>query len=251
MSSKEPNLGLNYGWIAGESGWQEQVNENFRALGALTQGAVKSATITTPPVDPIPGDRYIIPVGAAAGWSEHAGKLARKVTEGWEMYSPKEGWEFRAMDTDSRWLFEAGYWREIGVAEGGGIVSITAGPGIHVDSTDPLHPVVSTSESGAGVNIQTGTSYTLVISDAFKTVYMDNEEPNTLTVPSDSSFPFPNNTRIDLGQDGEGQTTIVAGAGVTIRSPETLKLRKRWSKASLVRRAANTWDLIGDLEHEE
>ena len=153
------------------------------------------------------------------------------------------------MDTDARWLFEAGIWRDIGASEGAGILSITAGAGVTVDNTDPLHPVISSSESGSGANVQTGTAYTSVLSDAFKTVYMDNEEPNTLTVPSDSAFPFPDNTRIDIGQDGEGQTTLVAGSGVIIRSPETLKLRKQWSKASLIRRAVNIWDLIGDLEH--
>lgn len=105
-------------------------------------------------------------------------------------------------------------------------------------------------QGGAGteVNVQTGTAYTLVLTDAFKMVTMDNADANTLTVPPNSAVAFPANTRIDLGQDGAGQTTIVAGAGVTIRTPETLKLRKQWSKASLIRRAANVWDLVGDLE---
>lgn len=101
---------------------------------------------------------------------------------------------------------------------------------------------------GTEVNAQSGTAYTLVLTDAFKMVTMDNADANTLTVPPDSDVAFPVNTRIDLGQDGAGQTTIVAGAGVTIRTPETLKLRKQWSKASLIRRAADVWDIVGDLE---
>lgn len=107
-------------------------------------------------------------------------------------------------------------------------------------------------QGGAGteVNVQTGTAYTLVLTDAFKMVTMDNAGANTLTVPPDTAVAFPANTRIDLGQDGDGQTTIAAGAGVTIRTPETLKLRKQWSKASLIRRAANVWDIVGDLEAE-
>src|SRR5690554_3490014 len=132
---------------------------------------------------------------------------------------------------------------------GGGIDSIVAGNGINVDNTDPANPVISvTGSAGTEVNVQTGTAYTLVLSDAFKMVTIDNANANTITVPPNSAVAFPANTRIDLGQDGAGQTTIIAGADVTIRTPETLKLRKQWSKASLIRRAADVWDLAGDLE---
>lgn len=97
-------------------------------------------------------------------------------------------------------------------------------------------------------NAQTGTAYTLVLADAFKLVAMNNAAANTLTVPPNSAAAFPVGTRIDLGQDGAGQTAIAAGAGVTIRTPETLKLRKQWGKATLIKRATNTWDLEGNLE---
>lgn len=134
---------------------------------------------------------------------------------------------------------------------GGGIDSIVAGDGINVDDSDPANPVISaTGSAGTEVNVQSGTAYTLVLSDAFKMVTMDNAVDNTITVPPNSTVAFPTNTRIDLGQDGAGQTTIVAAAGVTIRTPETLKLRKQWSKASLILRAADVWDVVGDLETE-
>ncbi|PRH82640.1 hypothetical protein [Arenimonas caeni] len=97
-------------------------------------------------------------------------------------------------------------------------------------------------------NVQTGTSYTLVLADAFKLVAMDNATANTVTVPPNSSVAFPLGTRIDLSQDGAGQTTIVADTGVTIRTPETLKLRKQRAKATLIKRGADTWDLEGNLE---
>ena len=97
-------------------------------------------------------------------------------------------------------------------------------------------------------NVQTGTAYTLVIADAFKLVTMSNAAANTLTVPPNSSVAFPVGTRIDIGQDGAGQTTVAAGAGVTIRTPETLKLRKQWAKATLIKRATDTWDIEGNLE---
>ena len=97
-------------------------------------------------------------------------------------------------------------------------------------------------------NVQTGTSYTLVLDDAFRMVAMDNASPNTLTVPPNSTAAFPVGTRIDVSQDGTGQTTIAAGSGVTIRTPETLKIRKQWGKVTLIKRGSDTWDLEGNLE---
>lgn len=112
------------------------------------------------------------------------------------------------------------------------------------ETIDSLVALARTSQE----NVQTGTSYTLVLSDAFKLVAMNNSSANTITVPPNSSVAFPIGTRIDLSQDGTGQTTIVADSGVTIRTPETLKLRKQWAKATLIKRATDTWDLEGNLE---
>ena len=100
------------------------------------------------------------------------------------------------------------------------------------------------------VNEQTGTSYTLQLSDAFKMVAMNNGSANAVTVPTNADVPFPVGTRIDLSQDGTGQTSLVADTGVTIRTPETLKIRKRYGKATIIKRDANTWDLEGNLEAE-
>ena len=98
-------------------------------------------------------------------------------------------------------------------------------------------------------NVQSGTSYTLVLADAFKLVAMDNASANTVTVPKNSVVAFPIGTRIDLSQDGAGQTTVAPVDGdVTIRTPETLKLRKQRAKATLIKRGTDTWDLEGNLE---
>lgn len=97
------------------------------------------------------------------------------------------------------------------------------------------------------INVQTG-DYTLVLADAWKLVTIDKATANTLTVPPNSSVAFPIGTRIDVGQDGAGQMTVAAGSGVTIRTSETLKIRKQWGKATLIKRDTNTWDLEGNLE---
>jgi hypothetical protein len=97
-------------------------------------------------------------------------------------------------------------------------------------------------------NAQTGTSYTLVLADATKFVEMNNSSANTVTVPPNSSVAFPVGSRIDIVQTGSGQTTIQAGAGVTVNSFDSgTKLSGQWAGASLIKRAENTWVLIGNI----
>lgn len=97
-------------------------------------------------------------------------------------------------------------------------------------------------------NSQTGTSYTLALTDAGGFVDLSNASAITLTVPPNASVAFPANTRIDLIQAGAGQVTVAAGSGVTINSKGgNLKLTGQWSGATLVQRSTNSWVLIGDL----
>lgn len=99
------------------------------------------------------------------------------------------------------------------------------------------------------VNTQTGTTYTLVLTDAGKLVTCSNAASITLTVPPAASVAFPAGTIIDLAQYGAGQLTIAAGVGVTVQTSSSLKLRTQWSSACLVLSAtADQWFLVGDLE---
>lgn len=96
-------------------------------------------------------------------------------------------------------------------------------------------------------NVQTA-SYTLALSDAGKSVEMNVASANDLTVPPNSSVAFPVGTVVKVCQVGAGQTTIVAGSGVDIRTPETLTLTGQWSTVSLRKRATDEWVLAGDVE---
>jgi hypothetical protein len=101
--------------------------------------------------------------------------------------------------------------------------------------------------SALPVNTQTA-SYTLVLGDAGKTVEMNVASANNLTVPPNSSVAFPVGTVVEVCQVGAGQTTVVAGSGVTIRTPETLVLTGQWSTVSLRKRGTDEWVLAGDVE---
>lgn len=96
-------------------------------------------------------------------------------------------------------------------------------------------------------NVQ-ADDYVLVLSDAFKLVTISAVGGKSITVPADSSVDFPLGVRVDIGQDGAGQVTVVPDDGVTVRTPETMKLRKQWAKATLIKRGPDLWDLEGNLE---
>jgi hypothetical protein len=91
------------------------------------------------------------------------------------------------------------------------------------------------------------TSYTLALSDSTNLVEMDSTTANTVTIPTDATVAFPVGSAIDIFQRGTGQTTLVAGSGVTLLYTPGLKLRDRYSAATCIKRAANTWIVTGDL----
>ena len=116
------------------------------------------------------------------------------------------------------------------------------------DTTDTLTNKTLTSPIiNIAINAQTGTTYTSVLADNGKLVEMNNASANTLTVPLNSSVAYPVGAQIYILQTGAGQTTIAATVGVTINATPGLKLRTTWSSATLIKRATNTWVLVGDL----
>jgi len=131
--------------------------------------------------------------------------------------------------------------------------SLTVGGGASV-SGSLTGPTISTVQSDITninelqQNEQTGTTYTFALADAGKLVEMNNVSANTLTVPPNSSEAFPVGTQILVIQTGAGQTTLAAGSGVTINSKDSnLKLSAQWCAATLIKRATDTWAVVGDL----
>ena len=66
------------------------------------------------------------------------------------------------------------------------------------------------------VNLQSGTTYTLALTDRSSIVSMNNASANTVTIPLNSSVAFPVGTTITIVQRGTGITTIQGTTGVSV-----------------------------------
>ena len=97
------------------------------------------------------------------------------------------------------------------------------------------------------INAQTAT-YTAVLTDDGKLITMSVATGNNFTVPPNSSVAFGIGTQLNIAQLGAGQTTIVAGSGVTLNSAGAkLKLKEQYALATCVKTDTNTWFVVGNL----
>ena len=91
-------------------------------------------------------------------------------------------------------------------------------------------------------------SYILTLTDNHKLITMNSTSAINLTVPPNISVAFPVGANITIVGINTGQVSIIAGMGVMIYSADSkLKLRVRYSSATLIKLATDTWLLIGDI----
>ena len=130
-----------------------------------------------------------------------------------------------------------------------GITKTMVGLGL-VDNTSDLSKPISTSQQAAidtklnrlvQTNPQPG-SYQIIPADAFKLIEMSGG--GTLTIVESLSFPV--GTTIEVLQTSNSQVTIAGGGFIPDATPG-LKLRARWSSATLLKRAEGSWVVMGDL----
>jgi len=107
-------------------------------------------------------------------------------------------------------------------------------------------PTISDARQNITLNAQTGTTYTLVLTDNGRLVTLNNAAAITVTVPTNASVAFATGAIVNLQQIGAGQVTVAGAGGVTLNGTGT-KTRAQWSAASLVKTDTNTWTLIGDI----
>ena len=123
----------------------------------------------------------------------------------------------------------------------------------NVDNTSDVNKPISTAtqtalndKSDKNITLERKTaSYTLVATDNGKMIEMDVAGANTLTI--DASL-FSAGNQILISQYGAGQTTITAGAGVTLRSSGgKLKTSAQYSLVTIIAISSTEFYVAGDL----
>ena len=158
--------------------------------------------------------------------------------------SPQEGQFAFTKDNNSLWYYTGSAWVASGAT--GDIEGITT-------STDSgLSGGVTSGTAVLRLKLEfdaeTGTTYTLVAGNLNQLVTLNNASSITLTVPPSV---FSAGDVINIAQIGAGQVTLAQGAGVTINSTGATatapKLRARYSAASIICTASNTFLVVGDI----
>ena len=96
-------------------------------------------------------------------------------------------------------------------------------------------------------NSQSGSTYTLVLTDGGKSVYFTGGSTATLTVPTNASVAFPTGTTILVLNNNSGALTI-SGAGVTFQLANGATGNRTVATkgmASLLKVATDTWWVTG------
>jgi hypothetical protein len=163
--------------------------------------------------------------------------------------APAEGQFAFTKDNNSLWYYDGTAWVASGATgdiEGVSVTSPITGGGTSGTVTIGYDAKAGTT---LGFNAQTGTTYTLVAADASnKLVTTSNASAVTVTIPPSV---FAAGEQINVQSIGVGLTSFAAGAGVTITSTGATAaapvLRARYSAATIICTASNTFTVIGDV----
>lgn len=114
---------------------------------------------------------------------------------------------------------------------------------LKLDSTTNLPAQFGSSDyaTPGAFNAQTGTTYTLALTDQLNGIQVTNASAITVTVPTNASVAFPIYCRIPIRQGGAGAITLSGAPGVTLNAPNGSATTGTGDGRVLEKVATNTW----------
>lgn len=103
-----PNLGMNYGWDLGESGWKPGMDANMKKLDTVVGAAVLA--IANSPSVTADGARYIVGTSPTGDFAGQAGKLAARIEGAWSFYTPNAGWSVYNLSNGMSYRYNGSAW---------------------------------------------------------------------------------------------------------------------------------------------
>jgi hypothetical protein len=116
-------------------------------------------------------------------------------------------------------------------------IGVATGTSLNCQYAVVDHPVAVTKNA----------AYTLALTDDGNIVEVDSTASVTITVPTTGTVNFPPGSKITIIRINTGAVVIAGDTGVTVNATPGLKLRDRWSVATLICRGTNSWVLTGDI----
>lgn len=103
-----PNLGMNYGWDLGESGWKPGMDANMKKLDTVVGAAVLA--IANSPSVTADGARYIVGTSPTGDFAGQAGRLAARIEGAWVFYAPNAGWSVYNLSNGMSYRYNGSAW---------------------------------------------------------------------------------------------------------------------------------------------
>ena len=130
---------------------------------------------------------------------------------------------------------------------GGTVTGTVTASGATLTSLTVTGAVINNSAWNLTLNGQTGTAYTLALTDNGKLITLDNAATGAVTIPDNSSVAFVVGAQVNMVQKGTGPFSVTGASGVTVNATPGLNFRAQWSAATAIKIATDSWILLGDL----
>ena len=240
-------------WLEGTNQNSIPANDNALRNEVLAKAAISIADAEPSESDTGDGDVHIVgtPWG---GFDSDDVVIYRGGT--WYGFAPFEGWLKRLLSTGQLLGYDGSDGWTVVLAPGGGgsadqVSYDNAASGLSAENVqDAIDELASAGGGLVPLNTQSGTSYSLVVSDAGKVVRTTNSAEVTISIPTNAVQAIPVGATIAIRQAGLGQVVLEASSNVVLNVPDgsDAATSRRGATIMLHKVGVDEWDLTGDLD---